>query len=1005
MKRFIFSIIICIFTFIHCSATISSDTIWTSGTIDDNFNFINKEIKLDSLERRYQKHGYFRDNCIEFTDLDCFNKTTICDSNFVTRSIFSDLLRSASTLTTPSANWTAEDVFANQSSMNSVNNCPIAIILYMYIQLKENALNEGLVNLNGDYVKDVYINGVHQNPYEDGVLFAFSPSDTLFYNQLTFSFPDEIYKKNFSPQIEFDADDGLGFRSIVSNGIVAVSYQSGKHHLKMRMRYGTQNYYAHCFITTVDPSVQTRSMDGCVSIPLSINNIEGYLTKKIRNGNNVTRPFLFVEGFDPDMLNNVQSIDGANENKYGNLGYKSVLMEPQYDNLVNNFDVYYLDFKDCTLSIKENAKLLEMAIESINNDRNSNSYPLVVMGSSMGGLIARYCLRRMELDGKSHKVSTLICQDTPNLGANIPLGLLYASHAFLKMYNRYVSPYYDVIGDELTLLKKYVYCQSAKEMLYNFVNENGYIDNSVHLSFVQELHQMGYPVGDDGTLRCIAISNGNEQIVSATESLLKLGFEVKPSVFVDALLTLISSVTGPILGVLTKDIEVGLLETIPGAQKLSCKAEINPTGSGRDICDIRLIYKKKIFDIFNSQKTFFKYIKSDPSNNISYDLAKGSYYDTDYILSNLNTSAGKKEDNFLGSLNIDFEIKQKFLFVPTASALDIGEGIATLTQTDYSMNYEMQNRGAKPKHSPFHAYYVSQQSEEHIQMNNNILSWLMSQLQTQMVGESIGMSGYRYSISNLPLGESVTWSSSSPTIASIDGNGVISQHEHGYVSIMGQLSNGMQFTKRIMIGLPPYTIESRYTSSGYYTNLAINTNPSEFLRYQQYIKCDLAIRNSSNQIEWVERPEMYYWVPLEDTNNSVSVYYRLRFTNSKGDVILGPTVYRSINPSKPYIVEPNYFASTTYSGIQNVVLKPNPAFSDPFTDDFKIYHFESHGGIPPFCSIGVTQITLTPNNVFSSAQIQSFLGNANIHTITNDFIIRNNKGEPIQSFNISIVKP
>lgn len=387
-------------------ATAVSDTIWKKCAPMPNFKFIENDIKLDSLERRYQKHGSLRDNCLEFTDLDCFKMKTLCDSNCVTQGIFTDLLRSVSTMTSYPASWTAEDILSRQSESNSLNNCPIAVIKYTYIQLKENALKDSLVKLEGEYLKDVYVNNEHRDPYKDDILFAFSPSDTLFNNNLTFSFPSNIYTNNISPNIEFDADDGLGYRPITYNSTITVGYQSGRHHLKMRTLYNSEYYYAHCFINTIDASAQTRGLEDYKPTPIEVDGIKGYLAERIRYGSKATRPLLYVEGFDPCDIGNAKS----SEDKYGEAGYRSVIDNADYIKLNENFDIYYLDFEDCTLSIKENAKLFEEAIRIINVERDSTEHPIVVMGSSMGGLIARYGLRK---NGTCRKASPCFNIDLP----------------------------------------------------------------------------------------------------------------------------------------------------------------------------------------------------------------------------------------------------------------------------------------------------------------------------------------------------------------------------------------------------------------------------------------------------------------------------------------------------------------------------------------------------------------------------------------------------------------
>lgn len=1010
MKRFL--ILIFALTSMVCSVKSDRPTDRYTENLIDTMKYATsemearEEILLDSLERQYQKHGYIREYCVELSDLNYHNKTNVCDSNLVNRDTFYNLLISASTMQKTTANWTPEDVFLEQSQLNSPSECAVSVMQFTYLQLKDNALKEGFVKLKGSYLKDVYTDGVHQNPYDDSFLFTFLPSDSLFFNNVTFSFPSTIHKYNVKPSMEFDADDGRGYQAINNATRLTVNYSSGIHHLKMRTKYNGITYYSHCYIKTVQKPNGTRN-NNFNTEEINIDGLEGYLTLIKYSDTNITKPLLIVEGFDPDFNNNEKNVD-TEFKYYGRNGYFSILADPGYHYLLNNFDVYYLDFKDCTKSIKENARLFEEAINRINSVRDKSGYAPIVLGSSMGGLIARYGLRDMELREEKHNVSTLICQDTPNLGANVPLGILHAANGLLKSYNRYVQKYYN-IEDNISMLRKFLYSQSDREMLYNFVDENGNIDNSVHESFIQELHAMGYPKGDDGTLRCIAISNGNEQIVSKSESLLKLSGELSATELADVILSVLWFATGPTLGILTKDIGVTLLGLLPGSNKFKFKAEINPTGSNKNICDLSLTYVKNICGK-NFQKTFFKHVKKDDSYGIKYDIAKGSYYDVNDIDLSLDKITEIKTIMVEGRMQLDY--KDHFLFVPTASALDIGEGVTNLSQEDYTQSYSMQYRTGTPKHSPFHAYYISDTSERHILMNSNIIDWLTKQLSVQVAGNDIGSDGVRYAISNIPATENVVWSSSDNSIASIDKNGVLTCHKHGYVDIIGQLSDGMQYKKRIMSKLPAYTIDAQYSINGYCAKLQFPPiDNGEYYRFADKIHCCLAIKNQSNPISgWTECPEMYHYVLLTDNSTDVNVYFKLWYTDNNNVQVSGSPVSMQINTSKPYILEPNYFACSSGTSIslvsfQNVKLKKNPAFKYDYTDEMKIRYFESHGGTTPSLGSAITEYTLNPFNIFNYSQIESFLRNTSQHSISNDFIIRNYKGEPLQRFYISLIKP
>ena len=49
-------------------------------------------------------------------------------------------------------------------------------------------------------------------------------------------------------------------------------------------------------------------------------------------------------------------------------------------------------------------------------------------------------------------------------------------------------------------------------------------------------------------------------------------------------------------------------------------------------------------------------------------------------------------------------IRDKFSFIPTASALDIGENNVTLNDSDYLKSYVGKNPPSAPKNSPFDNY-------------------------------------------------------------------------------------------------------------------------------------------------------------------------------------------------------------------------------------------------------------------------------------------------------------
>ncbi|MFD7130490.1 esterase/lipase family protein [Streptomyces sp. NPDC059894] len=87
-------------------------------------------------------------------------------------------------------------------------------------------------------------------------------------------------------------------------------------------------------------------------------------------------------------------------------------------------DVILLGFDERTASILENSKAAEATIRKAIERRDGNER-LVVGGFSMGGLITRYTLARMETDfpEDEHQTGVYFSFDTPHRGATIPVGV------------------------------------------------------------------------------------------------------------------------------------------------------------------------------------------------------------------------------------------------------------------------------------------------------------------------------------------------------------------------------------------------------------------------------------------------------------------------------------------------------------------------------------------------------------------------------------------------------
>ncbi|NND62237.1 MAG: hypothetical protein HKN48_03480, partial [Flavobacteriaceae bacterium] len=168
------------------------------------------------------------------------------------------------------------------------------------------------------------------------------------------------------------------------------------------------------------------------------------------------KPIIVLDGFDPgdgrDItgLYNSLSFDGDN--------MADILRLEGFDIVILNAPVYTTDGKLIDGGadyIQRNALVLVEMINYLNAEKVGDE-ELVVLGPSMGGLIARYGLSYMEQNSIPHETRLYISFDSPHIGANIPISLQYLINYFAQE-----------IGDAtaLAIVEDVLFSPAAKEML------------------------------------------------------------------------------------------------------------------------------------------------------------------------------------------------------------------------------------------------------------------------------------------------------------------------------------------------------------------------------------------------------------------------------------------------------------------------------------------------------------------------------------------------------------
>ena len=263
----------------------------------------------------------------------------------------------------------------------------------------------------------------------------------------------------------------------------------------------------------------------------------------------ISKPLVIVEGFDSGLL--------GVENEFGENDLSSFLRQTDFNsgfNLpaeINTFDIIYINFANSRDFLQRNAFLVEDVIKWVNAQKvlSGSTTPNVVLGQSMGGVLARYALRDLENMGVPHQTSLYISHDAPHQGANIPTSVLYFAR---HMANQFVNT---PVGDfninpnsggavSISDLQKLIDAVGTQQLLTNNVSGNYSLNNNIHIAWIIELQNMGYPQ----QTRNIALSNGNhcgnpQEFLPATPLFIISG-DGKTSFLTDVIAAFLGPITG-----------------------------------------------------------------------------------------------------------------------------------------------------------------------------------------------------------------------------------------------------------------------------------------------------------------------------------------------------------------------------------------------------------------------------------------------------------------------------
>jgi hypothetical protein len=219
----------------------------------------------------------------------------------------------------------------------------------------------------------------------------------------------------------------------------------------------------------------------------------------------IKRPIIFVDGFDPgnkqhyekiwDEYLNKEYIDINGAKNLGNellaAGYDIIILDQVKTKPYNSGGAGQIENNGLVL-----AKLLEVIYTNYSGTLTDEA---IVVGASMGGLVARFGLAWMEANYKPHHTKLFVSFDSPQNGASIPMGLQQLLDNFIQN---------GILAASQSVRNSAHYSIAAKQMLLNHSSSNSETTQA-HPFRAQFLSNLAAVGNWPQNLRKVAINNGN----------------------------------------------------------------------------------------------------------------------------------------------------------------------------------------------------------------------------------------------------------------------------------------------------------------------------------------------------------------------------------------------------------------------------------------------------------------------------------------------------------------
>lgn len=411
------------------------------------------------------------------------------------------------------AHYDYSGISLNQDFINTKlelveNEIDLGILAFAYNQIKPEMIEKRKVVLDTTIGK-IKISGT--NILDEKFSLSFAPiANKISVGTYNFTLSKDVILGNRIDEIQeifIDFSDGNGFNPLWINQSAMVSYnQGGEKTISLKVKINGNYYYAFSKLVVEDESYADNMLKSATFTiepdygPATFldNGIiaEYAIFGRCGSDGSIRKPYLIVSGFDPTDKNRL--VDKSNK---VNL-YRVSNKDGYLDTLRNNgYDIIIYRSQNSTRSIIPNALNLVSFIKKINREKTSDN-ELIIAGASMGGLVVRYALTYMEYHKIDHQTKLFISVDSPQEGANVPLGIQF----MIKYLNEDLL---DAVDGLKKAENEMLNSAAAQEML--LYHHKGTSDGtakcaSLRTDFITEMNRIG---GFPQQCRTVGLSMGS----------------------------------------------------------------------------------------------------------------------------------------------------------------------------------------------------------------------------------------------------------------------------------------------------------------------------------------------------------------------------------------------------------------------------------------------------------------------------------------------------------------